>query len=332
MYFLIGISLLFIYLYTVNLAGTLMSTAVWRIASGRFSRISARAKADLLFLLRVMPVAASVVLSLALIVPSFLLFEPHDSDETITPQLVVIVGLSVAGIIAASARILASWWRTRRLTRQWMRNAEAFDLEGFDLPAYRIEHPFPVLAVIGVLRPRIFAATQVLEALSPDELTAALAHEAGHVASRDNFKRVTMRVCGDMLVLPLGRDLDRRWLEAAESAADEFASENGGSANTLDLASALVKIGRITPPGKAWELPSGAYLTEPEDTSIATRVQDLVDRADAVSTREKRPSLVPKVLSVGPLVVLGLLVLPAFSQETLYGVHVLTEFIISTLQ
>ncbi len=171
----------------------------------------------------------------------------------------MLVAISMAGIVAAGARIFASWWRTRRLTAQWMRGAELFELPGSELPAFKIEHPFPVLAVIGVLHPKIFVASQVLEALSPSELSAAMSHEIGHIRSRDNFKRLAMRLCGDMLVLPLGKTLDREWLEAAESAADEFAAAD--AAHALDLASALVNIGRITPAGHAWEMPAGAYLT-----------------------------------------------------------------------
>jgi Zn-dependent protease with chaperone function len=328
MYFLIGISLVFAYLYAVNLGGSLLTAAAWKLCSRLTSRMSRGGRADLLFILRVMPLAAAVVMSLALLIPSFLLFEPHDSNETISYKLALLVAVSILGMLAAASRIFASWWRTRRLTAEWLRNAEPFELPGSRLPAFKIRHPFPVLAVIGVLRPKIFVATQVLDALESDELHAALAHETGHIKSRDNFKRVAMRLCGDMLVLPLGRSLDGSWLEAAESAADEFAAKHS---DALDLASALVKIGRITPPGRAWEMPVGAYLTEPEDGSLAARIGELMDIAEV---RPDHSAHVPGVrfYKLVPLAILTVLMLTGFSERTLYGVHQVTEAILARLQ
>src|SRR4051812_517730 len=192
MYFLIGISLVFAYLYAVNLGGSLVTAAAWKMCSRLTSRMSRRGRADLLFILRVMPLAAAAVMSFSLLIPSFLLFEPHESNETVSYKLAIVVAVSILGILAAASRIFASWWRTRRLTAEWLRNAEPFELPGSRLPAFKIEHPFPVLAVIGVIHPKIFVATQVLDALEPDELHAALAHETGHIASRDNLKRVAM--------------------------------------------------------------------------------------------------------------------------------------------
>ena len=327
MYFLIGISLVFAYLYAMNVGASLVSAAAWELAAKYTRRLSRRGRADLLFLLRVMPLAAALVLSLALLVPSFLLFEPHESDEIVSYKLGIVVAISLLGVTAAGGRIFASWWRTRRLTAAWLNEAEAFELPGSGLPAFRIEHPFPVLAVIGVLRPKIFVASQVLETLSPSELHAALSHEIGHITSRDNLKRMAMRLCRDMLVVPLGQNLDAAWLEAAESAADEFAATD--DRNALDLASALVKISRITPRGFAWEMPAGAYLTEPNDTSLAGRVADLVDLAG------KEPDAVrftTALIQAAPLLILAVLLLPAFSEKALYSVHRMTEIVIANLQ
>jgi len=327
MYFLIGISLLFAYLYAANLGASRVSAAGWKLLAKYTVSMGRRSRADLLFLLRVMPLAAALVLSLALLVPSFLLFEPHESNETISYKLALVVAISLIGIAAASSRIFASWWRTRRLTAAWLADAEPFALPGSRLPAFRIEHPFPVLGVIGVLRPRIFVATQVLEALSPTELDVALSHEIGHITSRDNLKRVAMRLCRDMLVLPLGESLDKAWLEAAESAADEFAATD--DRNALDLASALIKIGRIAPAGTAWELPAGAYLTEPDDTSLASRIGNLVELAGKEVASDRSAGRLVRTL---PLLLLTILVLPAFSEKALYSVHRITELVLANLQ
>jgi len=80
-----------------------------------------------------------------------------------------------------------------------------------------------VIAVVGSIRPRLFVAGQVLDSLTDEEMLAAIAHECGHLAA-DNFKRVLLRACRDMLtIVPCGRSLDRAWAENAEAAADESA-------------------------------------------------------------------------------------------------------------
>src|SRR5438093_1171007 len=83
-------------------------------------------------------------------------------------------------------------------------------------------------------RPRLFVAQQLCDALSPVELSAALAHERGHLAARDNLKRALLRACRDVLtIVPAGRTLDRAWAESAEAAADEHAAGAGDIGTAL---------------------------------------------------------------------------------------------------
>src|SRR5919202_1119057 len=112
-------------------------------------------------------------------------------------------------------------------------------------------------AGVGTLRPRLFIAQQLFAALTEAELRAALAHECGHLATRDNLKRAVLRACRDVLtIVPAGRTLDRAWDESTEAAADEHAARDGGAAAALDLAAALVKIARLAPPGMRPTLPA----------------------------------------------------------------------------
>src|SRR5438552_13355473 len=116
-----------------------------------------------------------------------------------------------------------------------MRDTSLIAVPGIQLPAYRIEHDFPVLAVVGTFRPPIFVAEKVLAALDAAELEASITHEAGHIASRDNRKRLAMRLCSDLLVFHFAKGIDRDWAEATEAAADETVTTRGLAA--LDLAS-----------------------------------------------------------------------------------------------
>lgn len=333
MYFLIGISLLFAYLYAVNLSASLVTTAAWKFLHTPATRWSGKTRANLIFFLRLIPLAASLIFILAFILPSYLMFEPDSTGETISYKLAIIVGISVFGMTAALGRIFASWWKTRRLIAEWMRNSEPVDVIGVSLPAYKLRHAFPVIAVVGVLRPKIFVAEQVLAELSEAELTAAISHEAGHVSSRDNLKRIAMRLCGDLLVFPLGKTLDQVWLESAESAADEYAAEQGGGRSALDLASALVKIGRIAPEKKVWDMPMAAYLIEPDDGSLASRVDGLIHIAGSGQIPIGRGS---KTYSFTAYAILGFFTISiamlALNNNFLMKIHSISEALLAFLQ
>ncbi len=137
---------------------------------------------------------------------------------------------------------------------------------------------------MGALRPRLFIADQVLESLSEEEMSAAIAHEYGHLAAHDNFKRSVMRISrAALLLIPCGRSLDRAWIEASESAADEHAAQRS-SLVALNLASALVRIAKMIPKGQQQIMPASvsAFLAGHEDTPrVRVRVQRLVELAAA---------------------------------------------------
>jgi Zn-dependent protease with chaperone function len=274
MYILIGICLLFGCFYVAHFGVSLLSTGVWLVTRGRLNSWSGRTRSNFLCALRTVPLALASAFAFAFVLPAFLLFEPAIPKEKLSYKIAAIAVLSAVGLVIAVARIFASWWQTRRLVRNWMQGASPVTVDGLPLPAYRIEHSFPVVAVVGTFSPRVFIAEKVLAGLDAAQLQASLTHEAGHIASLDNLKQIAMRLCSDLLVLPFARGLDRDWAEASEAAADETVARKGLAA--LDLASALVKIGRLVPQGVNSKLPAGAYLIEPEEGSLACRVKTLV--------------------------------------------------------
>lgn len=329
MYFLIGISLLFAFLFSVNVVASMATTGVWHLLSRYASGWRSRTRVNLIFLLRVTPLAIAIVFIFAFVLPAFLIFEPSTTGETVGLKLSLIAIMSAFGIAAAFGRIFASWWRTKRLIGEWMRLSEPVVIDGVQIPAFQLRHPFPVIAVVGVLRPQMFVAEQILSELNESELAAAIAHECGHISTHDNLKRIAMRICGDLLVLPLGRTLDRVWSDAAESAADEYAANRGGPNSALNLASALIKVGRITPREKAWAMPVGAFLLEAEDGSLADRVDRLLQIADKTGSAD---SAVTNAIWLIPFLTI-LLILPlALNSNFLSAVHSFSEALLAALQ
>ncbi len=237
----------------------------------------------------------------------------------------------------AAWRGLAAWLTTRRLVADWLAHAEPVHLPGIDVPAYRVAHPFPVIAVVGLLRPRLFIAHQLFDALDEAELLAALAHERGHLAARDNLKRAILRACRDVLTIcPAGRTLDRAWSESAEGAADEHAAcDSADTGAALDLAAALVKIARLVPQGARPTMPAGAYLiSELADGSIAWRVRRLTQLADGrIAPRPARVYAYGEWLWAGAsMLLLTLSLLAATDARILATTHTALEYVVSALR
>jgi|CXWL01.1.fsa_nt_gi Zn-dependent protease with chaperone function len=285
MYYLLGISLTLAFLLIVNIAVAGFASLFWKAVSSPVQKLSVTQRTKMIFGLRIFPIAAALLFVLAFIVPAYVLHEPSDSGEVVSTKLALIATLCVLGMGFALFRVLGTFLATRRLMRSWLQNSSEMLIDGVTLPVSCIEHPFPVLAVVGILRPRIFVARQVLDSLTGHELKAAFAHEYGHLKARDNLKRTLLRVCRDLLIVPVGRGLDHAWAQNAEVVADEFAAAEG-NACALDLASALIKITRIVPEGVVPALPVGAYIITDRDGDVSSRIKRLL----RISSSGGRPS------------------------------------------
>jgi hypothetical protein len=97
------------------------------------------------------------------------------------------------------------------------------------------------------------------------------AHESGHLAARDVLKRLVLRACPEPLRWTGARArLEHAWERAAEAAADDFA---GRRVPRIHLASALVKIAGLVPPGRGLSLELPAFAAE---APVAARVHELL--------------------------------------------------------
>lgn len=98
----------------------------------------------------------------------------------------------------------------------------------------------------GLLRPRIHVSEELQRALSANELRAVFRHELHHHARRDPLRFAILRFAAKTFFwLPVIRLLAADLMEDAEIMADDFAASPRDGSDPLDVASALVKIGRI---------------------------------------------------------------------------------------
>jgi Zn-dependent protease with chaperone function len=333
MYELLGISLTLCALLTVNALTSMLVGAAWRLCEPALQRVSARWRAEILFTLRISAPAVAIVAVAALVVPSFLTHEPYVTGEVVSAKLAALAILSAAGVALALSRALRSLMATRKLLRDWLDSARRIELEGMPAATFAIPHPFPVIAVVGTVQPRLFIAERVLKSLTKDELMASIAHECGHLNARDNLKRSLLRACRDALMLvPFGRSLDRAWAEAAECAADEYAAKESAQ-TALNLASALVKVAKMIPVNGQPAVPLAVFLVgAAESRGIKARVRRLLDLASSDYRRRSGDSAMVRVLpalAVCSLLAIGVSV--ASNSHVLVSVHALAERVVHVL-
>jgi len=338
MYELLGITLVLALLLTINATATLLSAGVARVCKRFLWKCSARTRAEILFVMRIGPPVVAIVAIAAFMIPSYLAYEPYATKERVSFKLGALAAISAVGVALAFWRGVRSWLATRSLLKQWLKTSTPIHLDAITVPTFVLQHSFPIIAVVGAIRPRLFIASHVLESLSEEELAAAIAHEYGHLAAQDNFKRSVMRISrAALLIIPCGRWLDRTWSEASESAADEHAAQQS-SAVALDLASALVRIARMIPAGpnvmRGQTLPPAVsgFLMSEDAPGVKVRVRRLVELA-ATEPRQ--------LISSAPLVrfipwsVLTLIVIVSVSIESrpqvLASVHQFVEHVVAFL-
>jgi hypothetical protein len=211
-------------LFLVNLAAGTAVTMFAPVAVRLAERLNARRAARFLLMLRFAPAALAALSVGGLCVPSFLWLEPGTAAEE--------MGFACLAAALSSVTILAfAGSRTVRAilhSRAWVRG----------------EHS-NVMASTGIFRPQVLVSRDVLEALSTNQLAAALRHERGHQLSRDNLKRLCIVMAPGVLPFYNGfGTIERAWVRFSEWAADDYAVGGDPLSSTV-LASALVRVARM---------------------------------------------------------------------------------------
>jgi beta-lactamase regulating signal transducer with metallopeptidase domain len=216
---------------------SLLVETVWRPL--RTLQVAQQSVATILFGLRILPVLASLIITFALVVPSFQLLPINESMGAIPVALGVCALLWIA---CGFFRAFAAQSRTTRAVTCWLEGARPLIVNANSTAAtFQSRRESPPLIVVGVRRPRVLVSESTVALLTPDELRMALRHEHEHMKSRDNLKRLILVFCP----FPGMARLESAWSQAAELAADDAAVSDQRDA--LDLAAALVKLSRLVP-------------------------------------------------------------------------------------
>jgi hypothetical protein len=314
-----GLTLALAWFCLLNIAAGL----VVALLAGPLAATAQRRTATLWFGLRIFASVVALAFVAGIFLPSYWLYEPRDVIEGFDVLLTAGALVTCVAIGAGVWRGLSAWRSAARRTRAWMRRARPLSLPGTNIPAFEIDAEAPVLALVGVLRPRMLVTRGLIDVLTREELAVAVAHEIGHSHARDNLKRLVMRSVPDVLPASAAmRALERRWAASSEDRADRAAGEHDPRARCA-LASALLKVARLTPPVTP--------LSEPICTlmgggDIASRVRRLLDDRTAGSAAGTVRRTAGWTAALAAVAAIGVAYAPL-----LRAVHEATELLVRSL-
>jgi Zn-dependent protease with chaperone function len=310
----IGVSLAVFVLLYVSLSVAVSQG--WNLMRRVFRPRSARGSADLLFVLRIFPLALSSAVTLAFTLPSFLLLEPRSTNEAIGSVPMVLGFCCLVLIGAGITRVSMAQMRASRALRKWLDGSNLMEskiMESSDVvPIFRTGGNAPTLTVAGVCAPKVLVSEAAVAMLNPPELRTALRHEIAHVLRYDNLKKLLFRFSA----FPAMADLEDAWSQETEMAADDAAVSSFRDA--LDLAAALIKVSRLGPIESSGELTMALLHSS---TALSARVQRLVawDKARKQTYRRWWYALPAAVTVIG--------VVSTYS-SVLTRMHAVTEWLV----
>jgi len=242
MFYGLCVALCLAVMFLVCALAVLVSLPVFRLVRVALPSARPRTQANFWFLFRLAPFTLAAIISLGLALPAFLEFEPPSTGEMINWPLLALAGLGAAMLAAIAGRVVRMLRATRALTQRWLSRSHKLSMAGVSFPVYSVSDASSLLAVTGIFRPQVFISRDVAQALTGEELSAALAHELAHVHRFDNLKQLLLK--STQFPVSALRAADAEWTSASEIAADEIAVSQGASA--LELSSALIKVGRLS--------------------------------------------------------------------------------------
>jgi hypothetical protein len=275
-------------------------------------QVAQRSVAAILFALRTLPLLVSVIVTFALVVPSFRLLEPRSKQEGMAMPLAL--GVCALLLIAYSGfGVIAAQTSTTRMVTRWLEGTPPLKASADSAITFHSRRGAPPITLVGVLNPRVLVSEDTIALLSHNELNIALKHELEHMKACDNLKKLIFCFCP----FPGMSKLESAWSQAAELAADDAAVSNQGDA--VDLAAALVKLSRLVPIEDAPVCSMGFVAG-----SLTQRVVRLLTWDEASKARRVRI----RIWFVVPFAVAASLLVSIAYGPVLALTHEVTEFLI----
>lgn len=252
-------------LLSIALLGLLAAAAllalIWPLVARHFTLFSAATQKTLLWLFVGTPWVASS-LCLVIFIPSVFQLEPalwltplaHWHHPYVfyldswhgAALLLFMLGAAYVFIkngLGAARHLNALDLLTRLSTQRADRGTEGNPMPwniGRDIIV--LESRAPVAFAAGLLRPRCYVTTGLIEQVTETELDIILAHEGAHIKHKDTRKKWLFALLASLYPRPITQRLNRLFSLATEQLADAHVSQ---SYSVFDIAQTLVNAAKI---------------------------------------------------------------------------------------
>ncbi len=321
MFYALTTALCLAVLFLSLVAGSLLLLPAMGLLKRMLRSAAPATAANAFFAVRLLPLGLAFLITLGFALPAFVAFEPHSTKETMGLRLALLAFPGAFLLLAMAVRGWGILRATRSAQQAWRRRSQPMSLPGVNVPVYRLQDGASLVAVTGILRPRIFVSDEIVDALSADELRAALAHELAHISSFDNLKQFLLKVTRLPKWTRFFQSADAAWTSASEMAADEAAIQEGAS--VLELSSALIKVGRLQR-SMASSDALASHLAPPScSLSLATRVTHLSELLE-----HEHPHVMARRSGLATPILLAAFTYIACVHALLPAVHEALEFLV----
>ena len=311
--------------FLIHLALGLGVSLIARPAARLGESIRPHLAARCLLVLRLLPAACAALIVVAVCLPSYLWLEPEAPTERVGFGCLAVALLGTAMWGVSLVRGLRAAAGSRRFLRRCQRAGRPAHLPGEPadacMDAWIVDGTAPLLALGGIVRPRLVISRGVVSALSPEQLAAALRHERAHWTSRDNLKRLCILLTPEILPFAgCSRTLERGWRKFTEWAADDRAVA-GSARRSFALAAALVRVARMT--ADAPQSPLALLMGDADQ--LAARVDRLLRPAPPTQL----PAGPQPILTLSAILLMaGSLAVAILQPAALYSVHLALEHLV----
>src|SRR5690349_23124606 len=92
--------------------------------------------------MRIGPPVLAIIAVVVFMIPSYLAYEPHKTNESVSWKLGLLAALSAIGVSLAIWRGLRSWLATRSLLKDWLAASTRVEGEKISVPTFVLQHSF----------------------------------------------------------------------------------------------------------------------------------------------------------------------------------------------
>jgi beta-lactamase regulating signal transducer with metallopeptidase domain len=307
--------------FLVNLAASIVILGLSRQAARAAMAMRPHRAARLFFTLRLLPFVSSLCVIASLCIPSYLRYEQNVASERIGLFCLVTAVLGLALCLTSvykGIRALVQLYFIEQRCRLLPPVQSPIAAETRMCLAEEDGSDTPLLALVGILRPRLIVSRRLLETLSAEQFEVALFHERAHKLSWDNLKRLFLAVAPGIFPFMGGFGvIEQQWERHAELAADEYAT-CGRIDRSVALAGALIQVARLGNVERRIPLASSFSA---HNLELALRVDRLMAIDSAIPLRRRANMSSWNSFLVFVAFTTFLILLPA----VLYPIHQLLE-------